>query len=190
MASYADAVRGHATEPQPRANRFVGCATVAEERALPTSDDPDEVLLHYRNRDATWFRCGPMEWDTFTTKLPVLVNVYQTRECADPELYAKMAPRDGWHEPNPALRFSTPQPEQILKWEDRQLLYVWRLAATEERRLNVLVTGGHLDEVPYNLFGNDDRDHAAFVKHWGTMLYQCYDSYRKDSDQYQCRYRP
>ena len=135
----ADAVREHATEPEHSGDPTVGCATDAEADAVPESDDPEEVLLHYMNRDATWFRYGPLAWDLYT-KLPRIVNVIRTRGIPDPELYSRMAPREGWHEPNPFLSETTLQPDQVLNWKDRQLLYVWRLAGNEERRLHVMRT--------------------------------------------------
>ena len=178
--SYADVVRGYRAEPQPRGDPTVGCATDAEADAVPDSDDPDAVLLHYMNRDATWYRHGPIDWNLYT-KLPRIVNVLRTRGIPDPELYSRMAPREGWHEPNPFLSETTLQPDQVLNWKDRQLLYVWRLAGTEERRLHVLRSRGRLDEVPYNLFG---ADWYELSRYWHQMMYQCYQDYRDNHEQY------
>ena len=177
---YADAVRGYKTEPKHRGDPIVGCATNAETDAVTESDDPDEVLLHYMNRDANWYRHGPIDWNLHS-KLPRIVNTGRTRALPDPEIYAKMAPREGWHEPNPFLSETTLQPDQVLDWKDRQLLYVWRLAGNEERRLDVMRTRGHLDEVPYNLFGGD---WCELSRYWGQMMYQCYRHYRDNHEKY------
>ena len=179
---YADAIRGYEAEPEPKpkGDPIVGCATDAEANALTDSDDPDEVLLHYMNPEANWYRHGPLDWG-LRTKLPRLVNVIRTLGSPDPEIYSRMAPREGWHEPNPFFSETTAQPDQPLDWRDRQLLYVWRLAGTEDRRLHVMRTRGHLDEVPYNLFGADRHE---LIHYWDRMLYQCYQYYRDNQEQY------
>jgi hypothetical protein len=177
---YADAVRGYKATPKPKGNPIIGCATEAETDALTESDDPDEVLLHYMKPEANWYRHGPLDWNMHT-KLPLIVNTGRTCELPDPEIYSRMAPREGWHEPNPSLSNTTPQPDQILGWRDRQLLFVWRLAGNEERRLDVMRTRGRLDEVPYNLFG---ARWYELSQYWDQMLYQCYQHYRENCEEY------